>query len=307
MGDVTIFKQAGAVSTAKRGTTALGEAMRTNDFSSRRIQTNTNGTFKRIVNGEQVGKAIRGEFNAIIAWALPKVSRSFYAKAYDPDGEATLPDCWSNLGDKPEANAPNVQAKTCMECPQNVKGSGGGERRACRFQRRVALLLEGDDSGELYQFSIPSKSLFGKGVGNTHPFESYVKFLIANHENPDTVVTNIAYDLDSDTMELKFTPVRGLTDEEYELVKEAQANPDAERYVKLTVAQTDGVKKKSAPQAEPEVEPKKPITRSEEPDEEEDPAPVKRTSKKTEEAPEKDKTLATTMSKWVEDKEEEEE
>jgi len=30
------------------------------------VATNTNGTFKRIVNGEQVGKAIRGEFNAII-------------------------------------------------------------------------------------------------------------------------------------------------------------------------------------------------------------------------------------------------
>jgi hypothetical protein len=221
MSNLTIFKQAGAVSTAaKRELSDLAKSLATGS-NVRSIKTNTNGTFKRVVNGEQIGKAIRGEFNAIIVDALPKVSRTFYAGKYDPDAKPTLPDCWSNLGDKPEAAAGNPQATNCVSCPKNVVGSGeNGKGRACRFQRRIALLLEGDDSGDVYQFNVPAKSLFGKGNGNVHPFESYVKFLIANGESPDTVVTNIAYNLDAETMELQFTPMRGITDAEYELAKE---------------------------------------------------------------------------------------
>ena len=243
MSNITIFKQSGAVSTAaKRELSDLAKSLASAN-NTRRIQTNTNGTFKRIVNGEQIGKAIRGEFNAIIVDALPKVSRVFYAGKYDPDAKPTLPDCWSNLGDKPEASAGNPQASNCASCPKNVVGSGeNGKGSACRFQRRVALLIEGDDSGDVYQFNVPAKSLFGKGSGNVHPFESYVKFLIANGESPDTVVTNIAYNLDAETMELQFTPMRGTTDAEYEMVQEARRDPATRQLIVLTVAAADGVK-----------------------------------------------------------------
>lgn len=258
MSNLTIFKNPNAVSASNRPLSALTQSVATTS-SMRRIQTNTNGTFKRIVGGEQIGKAIRGEFNAIIVMMLPKVSRSYYAKAYDSDAKPTLPDCWANLGDVPDPKAPNRQATSCAVCPQNIEGSGqNGKSKACRFQRRVALLLEGDTSGDLYQFNIPAKSLFGKGDGNTHPFESYVKFLVANGESVDYVVTNIAYNLDADTMELQFTPVRPITDEEYELVTAAQADPTVMRMVQLTVAEADGVtatpaKKEIA--AKPEAKP----------------------------------------------------
>lgn len=211
--------------------------------TTRRIATSTNGTFKRVVNGQQIGKAIRGEFSAIIVSLLPKVSREFYAKAYDPDAKATLPDCWSNLGDKPEENVPNKQGGNCANCPQNVKGSGkGGDRKACRFQRRVAILLAGDNSGEVYQFKIAATSLFGEGSQNTHPFESYVSFLLANGFSIDRVITKISYDLDADTMKLKFSPVRPITTDELELVKAAQEDPATSRVVQLTTAAADKVK-----------------------------------------------------------------
>ena len=252
MSNLSIFKQAGAVSTAaKRELSELGKSLASVN-NTRRIQTNTNGTFKRLVNGEQIGKAIRGEFNAIIVDALPKVSRTFYAGKYDPDAKPTLPDCWSNLGDKPEAAAGNPQASNCVSCPQNVSGSGdNGKGRACRFQRRIAVILEGDDSGDVYQFNVPAKSLFGKGNGNVHPFESYVKFLIANGESPDGVVTNIAYNLDAETMQIQFTPVRGVTDEEYALVKEARNDPATRQMIVLTVAAQDGAKAAPKEEAKP--------------------------------------------------------
>lgn len=295
MSNLTIFKQQGAVSTvAKRELSDLAKSLASAN-NSRRIATNTNGTFKRVVNGEQIGKAIRGEFNAIIVDALPKVSRVFYAGKYDPDAKPTLPDCWSNLGDKPEAAAGNPQASNCASCPKNVVGSGeNGKGRACRFQRRIALLIEGDDSGDVYQFNVPAKSLFGKGSGNVHPFESYVKFLIANGEGPDTVVTNIAYNLDAETMELQFTPMRGVTDAEYELVKEARNDPATRQMIMLTVAAQDGVK------AEPKAEAKPKITYSDEPDDEDEEveAPKKRASKKDEPVVEGNKDLADVLNAW---------
>lgn len=270
MSNSLIFKQQGT-SVAKRdpGLSSLAKSLASSS-SNRRIQTTTNGTFKRLVNGEQVGKAKRGDMNVIIVGALPKVSRIYYHDKYDPDSEAKLPNCWSNLGDKPEPNVPDMQAPNCVTCPMNVKGSGDNGGRACRYQRRISMLLEGDPSGDIYQFNIPSKSLFGKGTGNVHPFESYIKYLVANNESPDNVVTNVAYDDEAESMELLFTPIRNVTDEEYALVQTAQAQPEATQYTMITVGQADGVTKKPTPVEKPAAEAKPAVVRSTEPDDDGD-------------------------------------
>ena len=306
MGELSIFQQPNtAVSASRREPTALGKAL-ASETTMRRIATNTNGTFKRIINGEQIGDAVRGSLNVIIVDALPKVSRTFYAGKYDPNAKATLPDCWSNLGDRPEPAAENKQAESCAVCPKNVLGSGDNGKRACRYQRRIAVLVEGDPSGEVYQFNVPAMSLFGTGTGNVHPFEGYVKFLLANRESPDTVVTNIAYDLNADSMKLQFTPVRQIDDAEYALVQAVQADPNTKKYVQLTVAQADGVtkspvEKKAAPAA---VEAPKPtIVYADEPDDEDEaPAePVKRSAKTatTAPAPEEGKRdLSSIIGEW---------
>jgi hypothetical protein len=294
MSNLAIFKDQNAVSNIRRPVSDLTKSVATS-VAVNRIQTNTNGTFKRFVKGEQVGRAIRGEFNAIIVSMLPKVSRTFYAGKYDPDAKPTLPDCWSNNGDVPEAKATNRQAANCANCPKNIDGSGeNGKGKACRFQRRVALLLEGDVTGDTYQFNIPAKSLFGKGNGITHPFESYVRFLAANDESVDYVVTNIAYNLDADTMELQFTPVRPITDAEYELVLAAQADPATQRLVQLTVAEADGATAKPA-------KPKQQVIEQEEEEEEEEEAPPAKPAKRAEKI-EKAATPA-----WLDDGDDEEE
>jgi hypothetical protein len=298
MGEISIF-QGAMVPATKRGISDLGRSMAAGGGISRRIQTNTNGTFKRLVNGEQIGNAVRGEINVIIVGALNEVSRVYYAKAYDPNGEATLPDCWSNLGKVPEAAAGNKQASSCTDCPQNVKGSGANGGRACRYQRRIAVLLEGDPTGDVYQMNIPSKSLFGKGSGNVHPFESYVRYVVANNESPDTVVTNVSYNLNADSMELLFTPQRNLSDAEYERVQEAQKNPDTARYLEITVAQASNVAKKPATPAPAKAAP---IVSSDEPDDEEvAQEPVKRPSASRPAAPVVASDLSAAIDAWASD------
>jgi hypothetical protein len=306
MSNVTIFKNQTGVST--RGLSELAKSLSQGGVTTRKIQTNTNGTFKRIVNGEVIGKAVRGEINVIIVDLLSKVSRTYYEGKYDPEAPPTLPNCWSNLGDKPEEAASDKQHTNCADCPMNIKGSGENGSRACRFQRRIAVLVEGDESGDVYQFNVPAKSLFGKGSGNVHPFESYIKYLLANGESPDGVVTNIKFDDEADTMALLFTPMRGITDEEYELVKQAQANPQTKRYTILTVAQADGVTKKPEKLAAPEkkVEAKVKVARTAEPEDEDDvPPPVKREVKRAQNAvPDKaakSADLADVMKAWTDE------
>lgn len=317
MSNLSIFKESGAVSTAsKRELTGLAKTLAATS-NMRRIATNTNGTFKRVVNGEQVGKAIRGEFNAIIVAMLAKPGREFYGSDYDPDAKGTLPDCYSNLGDKPEAASKNRQAANCTNCPNNIDGSGkNGKGKACRFKRKIALLLEGDDSGEVYQFNVPAKSLFGKGNGNVHPYESYCRFLAANGTGPDRVVTTIAYNLDAETMEINFTADRFITEEELAIVQAAQDNPATQRLIQITAAEADGVKpaakaEEEAPKAAikpaSEVVVKK-LSFMDDDDEEEEvevEAPkAKRTAKK-EEPVKASGDLASIVNAWADDEDEE--
>jgi hypothetical protein len=268
MTNLTIFKDSTAVSTGRGRESALSQTLNSGGGTYRRIQTSNTGTFKRLVNGEQIGNAKRGDLDVVIVGALPKVSRLFYSGTYDPNAEAEPPVCWSNLGDVPDPKASEPQAASCAVCPKNIKGSGAMNTRACRYQRRLAVLLAGDDSGDIYQINIPSKSLFGKGVGNVHPFESYVSYLRAHNEMVDTVVTNVSYDPEAANMELRFTPLRGLNDDEYSLVVQSQAQPEATNYTKITLFEKKGAE--AASEAEPEPAAKPVVKSYAEPDDDEE-------------------------------------
>jgi hypothetical protein len=308
MSNITIFGEPSNLPTVRRESKLLSQRKTS---SLRRIATNTNGTFKRIVNGEQIGKAIPHEINVIIISHLDQVSRQLYIKDYDPKAKPTLPDCWSNLGDKPDAKAPNPQSTSCDGCPNNVKGSGkNGKGKACRYNRRLAVMAEGDPSSDVYQLSVAGGSLFGDGADDVYPFEGYRNFLEANGEGTDTVVTKVMYDLDADTMTLRFKPIRHLTQEECDMVDAAQADPETQKYVALTVAQADGVKEASASETPtpktivapaPKAKPVNPFADDEEEEQDEAPAqPVKRTTKK-ETAPTTKKPLAAVLSAWGEE------
>jgi hypothetical protein len=304
MTNLTIFKNPNAVAAVALPPSKMGAQIASSMGGYNRIATNTNGTFKRIVNGEQVGKAIRGEFNAIILAMLEKPSRSYYASDYDPDAKGSAPDCFSNLGDKPEASAANRQASNCASCPKNIDGSGkNGKGKACRFSRKVALFLDGDESGDVYQFNIPAKSLFGKGTGNTLPFEQYCRHLVSNNAAPDRVVTTVAYNLDAETMELNFTADRFITPEELERVTAAQENPATTRLISFDMTKAVTAEEPAKLTAQPEVKAKKPsfLDADDEDEEEELPEPVKRPSKKATAEP--TGTIAAVVSKWGDDEE----
>jgi len=138
------------------------------------------------------------------------VSRSYYGSQFDPN-KSTAPVCWSDDTQRPSSDVPedNVQARRCMDCTQNVRGSGENGGRACRFQQRLAVVFEGDLE-EVYQLQIPASSIFGRVINGNMGMQEYARHLAAHGTSVIAVVTNISFDKDSVVPKLYFKPMRSV-------------------------------------------------------------------------------------------------
>ena len=210
--------------------------------SSKRISIK-GGVFRLLAGGKEIASIDERFLDVIIVRAAPKVSRIFYAKSYDGDN-ITGPDCWSNDGERPEASAENKQATTCMSCPQNIAGSGQGNSRACRYQQRLAVVLENNIDGDILQLTLPATSVFGKEDGDKRPLQAFARNLAMQNPpiSPEMIVTRMKFDTKAEAPKLHFAPSRWLTDEEYAIVKTQGDSDEAKRAVVMTVAAADGVK-----------------------------------------------------------------
>jgi len=198
------------------------------------------GVFRLLVGGKEVAAIDERYLDVVIVNAAPKIGRTFYAKAYD--GEAvSAPDCWSADGETPSPDAANKQSDRCATCPQNVKGSGMGESRACRFSQRLAVVLANDIEGDVMQLQLPATSIFGKEEGDKRPLQAYARYVVANQASPEMMVTRMQFDTKAEAPKLFFKPVRWLDESEYEVAVKQGQTEDAKRAITMTVAKTDNV------------------------------------------------------------------
>jgi len=148
------------------------------------------------------------------------VSRSYYKDAYDPNAKR-LPTCWSSDTQKPSPDVPSDQKQSarCIDCSQNIRGSGAGGGRACRFSQRLAIVEE-KALDTVYQLQVPASSIFGKAQGRSSmPLQAYAKFLSGHGTPSAAVVTRISFDAGSPVPKLFFYPQRPLEEEELRLVR----------------------------------------------------------------------------------------
>jgi len=243
------------------------------------------------VNGAEISKTNTNKLEVVIVNASKHISRTFYAKAWDPKADAAPPDCWSNDGEKPDASVKEPQASSCTGCPQDINGSGQGSTKACRKNRRIAVALASDLGGDVYQMTLQSKSIFydmkDPGDLDHMPFNQYAKYVGSQGYNLINLVTEMRFDEDSTVGKLFFRPVRFLEKHEWEQAVKLSETPAAKNAIAMTVAQTDGVKKLAAPTAAAKAE-ADPI-----------PEPKKREEKKAEPTPKRD--LKAVMSGWSTD------
>jgi hypothetical protein len=126
----------------------------------------------------------------VVLRAKPAIQKSFYAGAYNPNAEATAPDCFSNDGVSPDPAAGHVQCALCANCPKNAFGSGTDQSgnatqgKACTDNKIIAVFVP--NSG-IHQFKIPPASLKNFGI--------YVKQLSASGLALGSVVTYVGFDM----------------------------------------------------------------------------------------------------------------
>ena len=200
------------------------------------------GVFRKVVDGQEVGELEDRAVKAVVVKTAP-ITRMYYASKY-VEGQTSPLTCWSSdtstgvpSSDVPEEDR---QSKACFDCAQNIKGSGLGEGRACRYQQRVALLLANNDgkikSKEIYQLPLPATSVFGDNKQKMG-LQTYARFL-ASQEKPvplAALLTEIRFDTDSSTPKLSFKPLRVLEQDELAVAVELQKAPETEKLITLSV------------------------------------------------------------------------
>lgn len=230
-------------------------------LGSRRISIK-GGVFREMIGGKEYRVSEERSMNVVIVKAAPKVSRVFYAGNYS-EGETVSPTCWSSDSQRPDEKVKEKQSATCLTCAKNIKGSGQGDSRACRYQQRLAVVIDGEiQKHEVYQLVLPPTSVFGDGEKGKLPLQAYARHLKNNGVPITGVVTEMRFDTASPTPKLVFKPIRPLSEDEYNTVQHLKDSSEAISAITLTVAQTDGVKDKrqeaiAAPQEEAIEEPKK--------------------------------------------------
>lgn len=300
--EVSIFKD-NAVAVSKKAPSALTQALQKKSRLKRIVAKN--GILRRLANGEEVGK-LKAPLRVVVVNAAVDISRTFYAKSYDPNAEATAPDCWSPDGRAPDKSVKSPQGKTCETCPKNIAGSGQGGTKACRYGRRIALVLPDDlgtnVAGDVYQMQLSAKSIFGKGSNHTFPFNAYLDYVFANGSDLESVVTEISFNEDNDNQTVLFRAVDFVAKhpELEAVVAEAVESAEAKKAVEMTVYQVDTENKddgeafENAPKQGAKVE----AAEAEAPVAE----PTKRSGKaKVEPSDTPKKSLADVVSDWSDD------
>lgn len=199
------------------------------------------GTFRYVVGGQEIAKIEERHIDIIIVNAAKHVTRTFYMQKYDGDAKPSAPDCYSLDGSVPHETAKNKQATNCLSCPQNQKGSGKGEGRACRYSQRLAVVLASDINGEVLQLNLPATSLFGETTQAGATLQGFYKGLAARSIDPAALVTRAKFDTDVEHPKVGFTAVRWLTEDEYARAIEQGKSESAKRAVEMTVFEADGV------------------------------------------------------------------
>jgi hypothetical protein len=195
--------------------------------------------------------------DVVIVGANPKLSKTFYAKAWDKDAEPTAPDCFSLDGIRPHPESESPQNDLCAQCPHNAWGSKigpqGQQLKACTDQKRLAVVSADDPEGPVYLLQVTPAALKG--------LNAYHKELSLRGIPAEIVKTKIGFDTDASFPKLKFGFGGFLDEDTYAAVEplfgadnvlEITGEKQPETVAAPTQPRKAAVKAKPAP--EPEVE-----------------------------------------------------
>ena len=142
----------------------------------------------------------------IVLKTHPGVAKTYYSKGFS-EGSVEKPDCYSNDGAAPAADAQSPQAKKCAACPHNQWGSkiteDGKKGKSCADVKRLAVAPAGQINDPML-LRVPAASL--------KTWDQYVDLLKKRGVPPPAVVTKVGFDYTVAHPALTFKPI-GFIDE----------------------------------------------------------------------------------------------
>lgn len=146
------------------------------------------------------------------------ISKVFYLKGYDKDAsEGQKPDCYSNDGVAPAADAKEPQAKSCAGCKHSQWGSkitdNGGKGKACADSVRMAVAPAGQ-LNDVMLLRVPPATIRALG--------EYGQSLQKHGVGYPMVVTKIGFDQAAESPKLTFKALGMLDQAGFEQVQELQ-------------------------------------------------------------------------------------
>jgi hypothetical protein len=145
------------------------------------------GRYRLVEDGVETPVGIN--LDVVIVGANPKVSKMFYAKAYDGSADGVRPDCFSNDGITPDKSIDSPVANGCANCPHNVLGSkvtpSGAKSKLCADQRHLAVVPAADPN-KVYGLTV--------SVGSMKNMREYFKELQNFGAIPEEIVTELGFD-----------------------------------------------------------------------------------------------------------------
>jgi hypothetical protein len=289
--DVQLFKSGVPAYLKAQPLNAITKSLLGSGKTTKKISIRGN-VFRLVVNGKEIATSEERSMKVVLVNVAPKVHRTFYAGVFDPTVKAG-PQCWSADGERPDESIDAPQSDACHNCEKNIAGSGTGKTKACKFGRMLAVVLENDLSGDVFQLSLPAQSIFGDADGGKMPLNAYAQFLAGFNVNVTAVVTEMRFDTDSATPKLFFKAVRPLTEEEYDALSQRGETPEVKAMVKVSFRPQADVAPADVPKLPNKAKAK---DANEEVEAEEPTQPKKRDSKKEE--PSTKKNLAAVLDQW---------
>jgi hypothetical protein len=166
-----------------------------------------------------------GSLEVVILATNPNKSKVYYSSGYE-EGSSAKPDCYSNDGIAPAADAEDPQAKKCAACPHNQWGSritdNGAKGKACADSMRLAIAPAGQLNDPML-LRVPAATL--KVLGQ------YGSQLAKRGVEPKHVVTKIGFDYNVAHPALTFKATRFI--EEAELAEVEQVLEDEAEMIGL--------------------------------------------------------------------------
>lgn len=185
--------------------------------------------------------------DVVIIRAYP--AGNLYAKTYYStgfvEGVDAQPDCYSDDGVAPAANAENKQANKCAICPMNMKGSkiaeDGTPNKACSSSKILAIATP-DRLDDPIKMRVPGKSTIAlKDFGE----------LVKKRGFPyQAVVVKIGFVGESAFPELTFKPASFLTEDQFKTALETR---NSELVAAIVGDVTNGVPALPAPEGAEEA------------------------------------------------------